>query len=62
MAVKSYKPYTPSRRFMSTLDNSDITSKPTVKKLLIKLPAKAGRNNMGRITSRHREAGHKKLF
>jgi len=62
MAVKKYKPYTPSRRFMTTLDNSDITSKPTVKKLLIKLPAKAGRNNMGRITSRHREAGHKKLY
>jgi large subunit ribosomal protein L2 len=62
MAVKSYKPYTPSRRFMTTLDNSDITSKPTVKKLLKKLPAKAGRNNNGRITSRHKEAGHKKLY
>jgi len=62
MGVKTYKPYTPSRRFMSTLDNSDITSKPTVKKLLIKLPQKAGRNNLGRITSRHREAGHKKLY
>ena len=62
MAVKSYKPYTPSRRFMTTLDNSDITSKPTVKKLLIKLPQKAGRNNVGRITSRHREAGAKKLY
>ncbi|ACM92608.1 ribosomal protein L2 [Nautilia profundicola AmH] len=62
MAVKSYKPYTPSRRFMTTLDNSDITSKPTVKKLLIKLPQKAGRNNLGRITSRHREAGAKKLY
>ena len=62
MAVKSYKPYTPSRRFMTTLDNSDITSKPTVKKLLIKLPQKAGRNNQGRITSRHKEAGHKKLY
>jgi len=62
MAVKSYKPYTPSRRFMTTLDNSDITSKPTVKRLLIKLPQKAGRNNQGRITSRHKEAGHKKLY
>jgi large subunit ribosomal protein L2 len=62
MAVKTYKPYTPSRRFMTALDNSDITSKPTVKKLLIKLPQKAGRNNLGRITSRHREAGAKKLY
>ena len=62
MAIKSYKPYTPSRRFMTTLDNSDITSKPTVKKLLVKLPAKAGRNNNGRITSRHKEGGAKKLY
>lgn len=62
MAIKSYKPYTPSRRFMTTLDNSDITSKPTVKKLLVKLPARAGRNNNGRITSRHKEAGAKKQY
>jgi len=62
MAIKSYRPYTPSRRFMSTLDNSDITSKPTVKKLLKKLPASAGRNNNGRITSRHKEGGAKKLY
>ncbi len=62
MAIKTYKPYTPSRRFMTTLDSSDITSKPTVRKLLKKLPAKAGRNNYGRITSRHKEAGAKKLY
>jgi len=62
MAIKIYKPYTPSRRFMTTLDSSDITSKPTVRKLLKKLPAKAGRNNYGRITSRHKEAGAKKLY
>ena len=62
MAIKAYKPYTPSRRFMTTLDNSDITSKPQVRKLLVKLPAKAGRNNLGRITSRHKEGGAKKLY
>ncbi len=62
MAIKTYKPYTPSRRFMTTLDSSDITSKPSVRKLLKKLPAKAGRNNQGRITSRHKEAGAKKLY
>jgi len=62
MAIKTYKPYTPSRRFMTSLDNSDITSKPTVRSLLKKLPAKAGRNNYGRITSRHKEAGAKKLY
>lgn len=62
MAIKTYKPYTPSRRFMTNVDNSDITSKPTVRSLLIKLPAAAGRNNNGRITSRHKEAGAKKLY
>ena len=62
MAVKTYKPYTPSRRYMSGLDSSDITAKPSVRSLLIKLPAGTGRNNQGRITSRHKEAGAKKLY
>ncbi len=62
MAIKTYKPYTPSRRYMSNLDNSDITAKASVRSLLVKLPATAGRNNNGRITSRHKEAGAKKLY
>jgi large subunit ribosomal protein L2 len=62
MAIKSYRPYTPSRRYMTGLDSSDITSKPTVPALLKKLPRSAGRNNNGRITSRHREAGAKKQY
>jgi len=62
MAIKSYKPTSPGRRYITNLDNSDITSKPTVKRLLKKLPRSAGRNNNGRITSRHREGGAKKLY
>lgn len=62
MAVKTYKPYTPSRRYITGLSSEDITSKATVRSLLKKLPASAGRNNNGRITSRHREAGAKKLY
>ncbi len=62
MAIKTYKPYTPSRRFMTTLSSSDITAKPSVRKLLIKLPTTAGRNNRGRITSRHKGGGVKKLY
>ena len=62
MAIKRFKPYTPSRRFLTTIDSSDITSKPTDKKLLKRLPQKSGRNNRGRITSRHREAGVKRLY
>lgn len=62
MAVKTYKPYTPSRRFMSGLDSGDITAKPSVSSLLVKLPVTAGRNSYGRITSRHKEGGAKKLY
>ena len=47
---------------MSVMDTSDITSKPTVKSLLVRVKASAGRNNNGRITSRHKEAGAKKLY
>ncbi len=62
MAIKTFKPFTPSRRFMTVLDSSDITAKASVRSLLKKLPAKAGRNSYGRITSRHKEAGAKKLY
>ncbi|WP_457608286.1 50S ribosomal protein L2 [Nitratifractor sp.] len=62
MAIKTFKPTTPSRRFMTVLDSSDITAKASVRSLLKKLPRKAGRNNHGRITSRHKESGAKKLY
>lgn len=62
MAIKTYKPYTPSRRFMSNLSSNDITSKASVKKLLVKLSTNSGRNNSGQITSRHKEGGAKKLY
>ncbi len=62
MAIKTYRPYTPSRRYITNISSEDITSKPTVSKLLKKLPATAGRNNNGRITSRHKERGAKKLY
>jgi large subunit ribosomal protein L2 len=62
MAIKKFRPITPARRFMSVMDTSDITSKPTDKKLLVKLNGKAGRNNNGRITSRHKEVGAKKQY
>jgi large subunit ribosomal protein L2 len=62
MAIKSYRPTSPSRRFYTNIDNGDITSKPSVRSLLVRIPAAAGRNNNGRITSRHKEAGAKKLY
>lgn len=62
MAIKTYKPTTPSRRYMTNLSSDDITAKASVRALLINLPRSAGRNSNGRITSRHREAGAKKLY
>ena len=62
MAIKTYRPLTPSRRFYTNVDSSDITAKASVRSLLKKLPAHAGRNNNGRITSRHKQAGAKKLY
>ncbi len=62
MAIKTFKPITPARRFMTTMDTSDITAKASVRSLLVNIPRKAGRNNNGRITSRHKEAGAKKLY
>lgn len=62
MAIKTYKPYTPSRRFISNLSSESIAAKPIVRRLLVKLPVHSGRNSNGRITSRHREGGAKKLY
>ena len=62
MAIKTYKPTTPSRRFMTNIDNSDITSPPTVRALLKKISKSTGRNHHGRITSRHKGSGTKKIY
>jgi len=62
MAMKSYRPITPARRFLTNIDSGDITAKPSVRGLLKKLDTHAGRNNNGRITSRHKQAGAKKLY
>lgn len=47
---------------MTGLSSENITAKASVRSLLVKIPATAGRNNNGRITSRHKEAGTKKLY
>ena len=62
MAIKTYRPITPSRRFYTNIDSGDITAKASVRSLLVKLPVNAGRNNNGRITSRHKQGGAKKLY
>ena len=62
MAIKVYKPTTPSRRKTSVVDTSDLTKKPREKSLCVALNKKSGRNNSGRITVRHRGGGAKKIY
>lgn len=62
MAVIKYKPTTPGRRQSSVQDFSDITKKSPEKSLLAPMKSKAGRNNTGRITVRHRGGGVKRMY
>ena len=62
MAIKKYKPTSPGRRGMTTIDKSHLAKERPYKKLLSKRPSHAGRNNYGRITSRFRGGGHKRLY
>ncbi len=62
MAIKTYKPYTPSRRFMIWYDFSDLTSKKPEKSLTKFLGKTGGRNNKWRTTTRSRWGGHKRLY
>jgi len=60
--MKIYKPTTPSRRGMTGIDFSLLTKKEPEKKLTKKLNRKFGRGFMGRVTTRHKGGGHKRLY
>ncbi len=62
MAVKAYKPYTPSRRHMTTASFEEITKSKPEKRLLMPLRKSGGRNSRGRVTVRHRGGGHKRMI
>ncbi len=62
MAIKTYKPVTPSRRSMTGATFDEITRKTCEKSLTEALPRKAGRNVYGRITILHRGGGHKRKY
>ncbi len=62
MGIKTYKPYTPSRRNMTGSDFSEITKKTPEKSLLAPLKKNAGRNNQGKITTRHRGGGERRHY
>ncbi len=62
MGIKTYNPYTPSRRQMTGSDFSEITKTTPEKSLIVTIPKYSGRNNQGRITVRHRGGGAKKKY
>lgn len=62
MAIKQYKPTTPGRRGMTSQDFDQITTKKPVKSLLAVKTRGSGRNNQGRITTRHKGGGAKKFY
>jgi large subunit ribosomal protein L2 len=62
MGIKQFKPTSPGRRTMTCSDFSEITATEPEKSLVKWKHRKVGRNNLGRITSRHRGAGNKRLY
>ena len=62
MGIKTYNPYTPSRRNMTGSDFSEITKKTPEKSLVVAIDKHSGRNNQGKITVRHRGGGAKKKY
>lgn len=59
MAIKTYKPTSPARRFYTTASFDEVTKKSPEKSLLAEKQKFAGRNNQGRITVRHRGGGNR---
>ncbi|MDR0926853.1 MAG: 50S ribosomal protein L2 [Ignavibacteria bacterium] len=62
MALKVFKPITPGTRFYSVPTFEEITTDKPYKPLVVPLKKSGGRNNTGRITSRHRGGGHKRNY
>jgi len=62
MGIRKYKPTTPGRRGSSVADFVEITRETPEKSLVRPLPKSGGRNNAGRITTRHIGGGHKRAY
>ncbi len=62
MALRKFKPVTPGTRWMSVSTFSEVTKTKPEKALIEPLKKSGGRNNTGRITSRHRGGGHKRFY
>ena len=62
MGIKTYNPYTPSRRHMTGSDFSEITKSTPEKSLVVSLNKASGRNNQGKITVRHHGGGSRRKY
>src|ERR1700686_5164231 len=62
MPLRKFKPTSPGRRFMTISGFEEITTDEPEKTLLESIPTHAGRNNQGRITTRHQGGGYRKLY
>ena len=62
MGIRKYKPTTPGRRGASVADFVEITRSTPEKSLVRPLTKTGGRNNLGRVTARHRGGGHKRQY
>jgi large subunit ribosomal protein L2 len=62
MGIKTFNPYTPSRRHMTSLDFSEITKSTPEKSLVVSKKKTAGRNNQGKITVRHHGGGSRQKY
>src|SRR4051794_15269712 len=62
MGIRKYKPTTPARRGSSVADFVEVTRSEPEKSLVRPLHSKGGRNNAGRITTRHQGGGHKRAY
>jgi len=62
MAIKTYRPTTPTRRFHTTLSRDEITSEKPLKSLVEPRRRTGGRDSLGRIAVRHHGGGHKRQF
>ena len=62
MAIRKRKPSSPGRRFQTASDFSEITRPTPERSLIVKQSGTGGRNNLGRMTARHRGGGHKQRY
>ncbi len=62
MGIRKYKPTSPGRRFVTSSDFEEVTKTTPEKSLLDKVSKSGGRNNNGRITTRHIGGGHKRRY